>query len=50
MVAAEGRVVAPSGSHVKVGDLTVENDLLDRALTKAGWLSLEGLSTGAVRC
>ena len=25
--------------HAKVGEITLENDFLERALTKAGWLS-----------
>lgn len=35
--AAEPVDLAPL--HAKIGQLTLENDFLERALTKAGWLS-----------
>jgi transposase len=42
-VFAEGRPAEPAVDvktlHAKIGELTLENDFLDRALTKAGWLS-----------
>ena len=42
-VFAEGRAVDPpvdvQALHAKIGELTLENDFLERALTKAGWLS-----------
>jgi transposase len=40
---AKGRPVEPPVDvktlHAKIGEITLENDLLERALTKAGWLS-----------
>lgn len=42
-VFAEGRPAEPGVDvktlHAKIGELTLENDFLERALTKAGWLS-----------
>jgi len=42
-VFAEGRPVEPPVDvktlHAKIGEITLENDFLERALTKAGWLS-----------
>ena len=42
-VFAEGRPVEPpvdvTTLHAKIGAITLENDVLERALTKAGWLS-----------
>ena len=42
-VFAEGRPVEPAVDvktlHAKIGEITLENDFLERALTKAGWLS-----------
>jgi len=42
-VFAEGGTVDPpvdvQALHAKIGELTLENDFLERALTKAGWLS-----------
>jgi transposase-like protein len=42
-VFTEGRAVEPAidvkSLHAKIGELTLENDFLERALTKAGWLS-----------
>ncbi len=42
-VFAEGRpaetAVDVKTLHAKIGELTLENDFLERALTKAGWLS-----------
>lgn len=42
-VFADGRPAEPPVDvktlHAKIGELTLENDFLDRALTKAGWLS-----------
>ena len=42
-VFAEGRPVEPPVDvktlHAKIGELALENDFLERALTKAGWLS-----------
>jgi transposase-like protein len=42
-VFAEGRPAEPpidvKTLHAKIGELALENDFLDRALTKAGWLS-----------
>jgi hypothetical protein len=42
-VFADGRPAEPPVDvktlHAKVGELTLENDFLDRALTKARWLS-----------
>lgn len=36
--------------HAKIGDLTLENDILDGALTNAGWLSAQRLLTAGTRC
>ena len=40
---AEGRPVEPpidlKALHAKIGEITLENDFLEQALTKAGWLS-----------
>jgi transposase len=42
-VFAEGRPLDPpvdvQALHAKIGELTLENDFLDRALAKAGWPS-----------
>ena len=42
-VFAEGRPTAPEVDvktlHAKIGEITLENDFLEKALTKAGWLS-----------
>ena len=42
-VFAEGRPVEPPVDvktlHAKIGEMTLENDFLERVLTKAGWLS-----------
>ena len=42
-VFAEGRPAEPAVDvktlHAKIGELTLENDFLERALTQAGWLS-----------
>ena len=42
-VFSEGRPVEPPVDvktlHAKIGEITLENDFLERALTKAGWLS-----------
>ncbi len=42
-VFAEGRPVEPAVDvktlHAKIGEITLENDFLERALAKAGWLS-----------
>ena len=42
-VFAEGRPVEPpidlKALHAKIGEITLENDFLEQALTKAGWLS-----------
>ena len=42
-VFAEGRATDPpvdvQALHAKIGELTLENDFLEGALTKAGWLS-----------
>ena len=42
-VFAEGRAAEATVDvktlHAKIGELTLENDFLERALTKAGWLS-----------
>ena len=42
-VFAEGRAPGPTIDvktlHAKISELTLENDFLERALTKAGWLS-----------
>ena len=42
-VFAEGRPVEPPVDvktlHAKISEITLENDFLERALTKAGWLS-----------
>ena len=42
-VFAEGRPVEPpidlKALHATIGEITLENDLLERALTNAGWLS-----------
>ena len=32
-------VVDVKSLHAKIGELTLENDFLEQALTKAGWLS-----------
>ena len=42
-VFAEGRPATPEVDvktlHAKIGEITLENDFLEKALTKAGWLS-----------
>jgi transposase len=42
-VFAEGRPSAPEVDvktlHAKIGEITLENDCVEKALTKAGWLS-----------
>ena len=36
--------------HAKIGELTLENDLLEHALGKVGLLSARKWSTGRTRC
>ena len=38
-------VVDVKSLHAKIGELTLENDFLEQALTKAGWLSAKRSST-----
>jgi transposase len=38
-VTASGEDVALAKAHAKIGQLSLENDFLERALTKAGLLS-----------
>jgi transposase len=40
-VTASGEDVALAKAHAKIGQLSLENDFLERALTKAGLLSAE---------
>src|ERR1700739_1961467 len=38
-------VVDVKSLHAKIGELTLENDFLEQALTKAGWLSAKRCTT-----
>jgi transposase len=47
---AEPPAVDVKSLHAKIGELTLENDFLEGALTKAGLLSAKRRSTGRTIC